>query len=239
MDILTLDIKGVLLALLIALVMLYLGGPLLGSFYIFVMIYFLVLSAMVTHLGTKYKKKIRQYQKTRGIKNVVANGLGPLIFVLLAHFQAFGLSGTVYTFTFMASVAAVTADKFSSEIGVLDGEPTSIVTFKKVEKGTSGGVTLFGIGMGVFGAFLIAIVSALVFFFFNPTLFNCSVGGCSSVPPLLLLLIASAIVGGFVGTISDSYLGYFEEKGIGNKYTSNFICSVAGALVGFALVVLI
>ena len=139
----------------------------------------------------------------------------------------------------MASVAAVTADKFSSELGVLDGEPTSIVTFKKVEKGTSGGVTLFGIGMGVLGAFLIAIVSAFVFFLFNPVLFGCPQSGCGSVPLLLILLIVAACIGGFFGTISDSYLGYFEEKGVGNKYTSNFICSIIGALAGFAIVVFI
>ena len=31
------------------------------------------------------------------------------------------------------------------------------------------------------------------------------------------------------GNFIDSLLGHFEEKRIGNKYTSNLVCSVAGA----------
>ena len=35
---------------------------------------------------------------------------------------------------FVASVAAITADKFESEIGIFDGMPRMIFTFKKAKK---------------------------------------------------------------------------------------------------------
>jgi uncharacterized membrane protein len=41
---------------------------------------------------------------------------------------------------------------------------------------------------------------------------------------------------GFCGGLVDSLLGYYEEKGIGNKYTSNAICGIAGALIAMLIV---
>ena len=42
-------------------------------------------------------------------------------------------------------------------------------------------------------------------------------------------------IAGVMGSFADSALGYFEEKGIGNKYTSNFICGLVAGLASMAL----
>ncbi len=226
MELLTLDFRGVGLAIVIGVAMLLLGGTqFMGWFFVVAMIYFLAISAIVTRLGSRYKKRANLYQKARGVRNVLGNGLGPLIFVVVFYyFSVYGQDPAVYLVTvaaFLSSVAAVASDKFSSEIGVLDGTPTSIVTFKEVKKGESGGITALGLGAGTIGAALIAVTFL-------------AVPGLS--PTHEVELVAIVLVGGIVGTIVDSFLGHFEEKGIGNKHLSNFLCSLAGGVVGALLV---
>ncbi len=250
MDYLTLDVGGVILAFVLAFIMIFVAtfseptivtGWALGIYYVIVMIFFLAVSSIVTKLGARYKLSIQQYQKARGVKNVLANGLGPLIFVIVIFLASVSpFSNIAFIAGFIASVAAVTADKFSSEIGVLNGSPVSIVTFKKIRKGESGGITLLGLGAGLVGAILIALVGSFVYIWLLPPTYNCPANGCGSMKSITVfaLLLASAIAG-FIGTIVDSLLGHYEEKGMGNKYTSNFICSIAGGILGIIIYFLI
>ncbi len=259
MDVLTLDGKGILLAFVIAAVMLGFGaatstssaggGWALGVFYIVSMIYFLVLSAIATRAGEKYKRKIKQYQTARGVRNVLANGLGPLIFVMLVFYASAHGEVVPAMVGFISSVAAVTSDKFSSEIGILDGTPTSIVTLKRIRKGESGGVTAMGLFAGLLSSMLIAIVLGVGYvLWFYPTVAAGAVGGnalCIGTCHMaignneLLAIIIIGTLAGFIGTLVDSFLGHFEEKGVGNKYTSNFLCSMMGGLAGIVLYALI
>ena len=39
---------------------------------------------------------------------------------------------------------------------------------------------------------------------------------------------------GFAGSFADSIAGVLEERGIGNKATTNIICSAVGALLGWS-----
>ena len=163
MDFFTLDWQGALVALVLGVAVLLLGLEL-GYFFLASLLVFLVLSTIVTHTGLKYKKALNLSQKLRGVKNVLANGLPPFIFVVM--FYLFSRAGNTLwallaSLGFLASVAAITSDKFSSEIGVLNGKPTMLFTLRKVRKGTSGAVTWLGLAAGLVGAFLIAL---LVFF---------------------------------------------------------------------------
>jgi uncharacterized protein (TIGR00297 family) len=249
MDVLTLDLKGIILAFFLAGIMLYLsvftiGGLTLGWFFVASMVYFLALAAIATKTGMNYKRIIKQYQKARGIKNVLANGLGPLIFVILVVTMGSSLTlVNAVVIGFISSVAAVTADKFSSEIGILDGHPRSIMTRKYVSKGVSGGITNVGLFAALIGAVCIALVLVIGYvLWIAPSMNSMPVGGicmgrcpilAASNPTVAMVLIVT--FAGFLGSIIDSFLGYYEEKGIGNKYTSNFVCSVAGGLVGILL----
>jgi uncharacterized protein (TIGR00297 family) len=211
----TLDISGTLLAVLFGVTIFYLGLNM-WWFFIAILIDFLILSSLATHAKEDSKALLKGYEKTRSWKNVVANGLVPVA-VVIVYFLFENLLGVsvlhaeIIVFAFVASVAAITADKFASEFGVLGAqEPKDLITRKRVKKGISGGVTWFGTLMGLAASFLIGLsVFAL---------------GAQVV------VFVVVVVAGVLGNAVDSLLGHFEEKGIGNKYTSNLLCSVAGAL---------
>lgn len=218
---LTLNFKATLLALAMGIAMIVIAWPDYGLFFFLVMLWFLAISAIVTFAGTSYKKKKGLYEKHRGYKNVIANGLLPFVFVvafaILRHYGQ-GALAVLCIAGFISAVSGVTADKFSSELGVLDGEPRAIFGFRKVKKGTSGGVTLFGLAMGLFGSLLASITVLAAPHF-----------AIATVPKYAIFMVA--VVAGFLGTVFDSMLGYFEEKGIGNKFSSNFFAALGSSVV--------
>ena len=119
------------------------------------------------------------------------------------------------------------ADKFSSELGVLDGMPRLIFTFRKVKRGVSGGVTSLGLAAGLLGSLLIAVGIFLIWDYIS------AVSGYGAYD--ILVVFMSIAIAGFSGTVIDSMLGYYEERGVGNKFTSNFMCSVCGAIISVLL----
>ena len=233
MEFMTLDRNGIIIAIIIGAIMLVSGGAL-GPYFLLLMVYFVVVSGAVTYIKKSRKKKMGLYQDLRGPKNVVANGLMPLalaVAVLFADIAGMQQLVPIMLVGFAASVASVLADKFSSEIGVLDGAPIELFSFKRVEKGKSGAVTPLGILAGFLGAFTIAITVFMV-----PPAYILSHGAPTVLhKPVIGMVAAIVVLAGFLGTIVDSVFGYFEERGIGNKYSSNFICSVIGGFIGMAL----
>lgn len=93
----------------------------------------------------------------------------------------------------MASLTAVTADTWGTEIGVLARpQPRSVLTFRKVPLGTSGGITLLGSVGALAGAALIALIS----------IFAASGQFVFTVKYFFLVTLA-----GFLGSIIDSIVG--------------------------------
>ncbi|MEM0201557.1 MAG: DUF92 domain-containing protein [Candidatus Micrarchaeaceae archaeon] len=227
MEFFTLNMKATVTAVIMGILIIYLGAGL-GLYFFVAMLLFLVLSGIVSYVGRVYKQKKMLFEKVRTTRNVLANGLWPT-FIVLVFFVSVrwfaGLYGIFIFAAFVGSVAAITSDKFSSELGVLDGMPIQLISFKRVKKGVSGGVTAIGLLSGLLGSALISITPLLVYG---------QVGKMFGVG--LFYIIVAALIGGFFGTVFDSILGYYEENGIGNKYTSNFFASVAGSVV--ALLVL-
>ena len=90
---------------------------------------------------------------------------------------------------FAASLAAVNADTWATELGVLNPTPPRLITDlrKCVDKGTSGGISLFGTMASLLGSAIIALPAAL--FTDNWSLFS---------------LITFA---GLAGSLFDSFLG--------------------------------
>jgi uncharacterized protein (TIGR00297 family) len=87
----------------------------------------------------------------------------------------------------MGALAAATADTFGTEVGTLAGRPPrSIVSFKALEPGASGGVTTPGTLASIAGAALIAVAALVVGLAANPL-------------PILL--------GGIGGSLADSLAG--------------------------------
>ena len=94
---------------------------------------------------------------------------------------------------FAASLAAVNADTWATELGVLNPTPPRLITDlrKRVEKGTSGGISLWGTGASLLGSSVIALLA--VFLSPHRTL---------NTNYFLLITVA-----GLAGSLFDSFLG--------------------------------
>jgi len=87
----------------------------------------------------------------------------------------------------VGALAAATADTFSTEVGTLAGRaPRSIVSFKALEPGASGGVTTPGTLASIAGAALIALAAVAAGLAPNPL---------------------AILVGGIAGSLADSLAG--------------------------------
>ncbi|MDE1761952.1 MAG: DUF92 domain-containing protein [Candidatus Micrarchaeota archaeon] len=226
LDFLTLDAKGVAAAIVVGVLILALGQGM-GPYFLGVILLFLVLSGLVTWVGRHRKMAIGVYQKYRSWRNVVANGAMP---VLIAGFYYLNSGAGIVpanfiVISYVASVAAITADKFSSELGVLAGRPMMLLTMKMVRRGTSGAVTAAGVGAGLLGSLIIGSTLLSV------------IGTLGGLNYGILLVVV--IVSGLAGNITDTVFGYFEEMGIGNKFTSNFACSFIGWLISMPLLLIL
>ena len=110
-----------------------------------------------------------------------------------------------FLWAYGGAMAASLADSMASELGVLSKRtPRDILTMKPIERGLSGGVTVFGFAMSALGAVLIALVFALP----------------EDGPGFAAFIDVAAA--GFFGALCDSALG----SGVQVK----FRCGVCGAL---------
>lgn len=155
---------------------------------------FFVLSSLLSKLGKQWKQKFAAtFQKggRRDFGQVVANGGVAGLIVLLWNYIPWG----GWYFLFVGSIAAVTADTWATEIGVFSRQsPRHVLNFRQVPPGTSGGITLLGLGAAMLGSLVIVFVGGLAtnnYAFIN--------NGFQ-----LASLIA---VAGFLGSIVDSIIG--------------------------------
>ena len=134
-------------------------------------------------LGDKFSKSSR-----RDHGQVLANGgLGALLAVTSAL-----LPEALWPWVaFAGAMAAVIADTWATELGVLSPIPPRLITSgKTVERGTSGGVTLVGYLAALGGAALVGLGAIL----FSP--------GVPAIPMMGAVLLA-----GLAGSTFDSFLG--------------------------------
>ena len=93
---------------------------------------------------------------------------------------------------FAAALAAVNADTWATELGVLNPNPPRMITnpTKVVEKGTSGGISLIGTLASLAGSALIGILAAILY---------------PATAPLSIFMIVT--LSGLAGSLFDSLLG--------------------------------
>lgn len=116
----------------------------------------------------------------------------------------------------IANYAAVAADTFSSELGILSkGEPRLItsLTLRKVPRGTNGGVTLLGLAAGLFGSMI--IVAASMAFLPACTPENAvAFGGAPWTLMQRRIFMGGLVVWGTLGSLLDSFLGGLFQRSV-------------------------
>jgi uncharacterized protein (TIGR00297 family) len=134
-------------------------------------------------LATRFEKGTQ-----RDWAQVLANG-GLGIFLVIAQQLYPGADWPWLAYA--GSLAAVNADTWATEIGVLSQQaPRLVTTFKPVGRGASGGITPLGTFAALSGALLIGLLAG----WFRP-----------SIPWGFTILAVT--LGGFLGSLLDSLLG--------------------------------
>ncbi|USW56780.1 hypothetical protein Slin15195_G100990 [Septoria linicola] len=121
----------------------------------------------------------------------------------------------------IAQYAAVAADTFSSELGILSKQEPFMITapWKNVPKGTNGGVTVDGFKYGGLGSSLLVIVAISALTFAPPHV--------DVHPQISVILIAS----GIAGSVIDSVLGAACQVTVSDKGTGKVVESPGGTRV--------
>jgi uncharacterized protein (TIGR00297 family) len=156
------------------------GGPIwfatLGAFF--------ATSTLLGRVGAASKERTkREFSKgdTRDAQQVIANGGVAALAAALMYVSA----DARWLYAFAGALATANGDTWATELGILSrGEPRSVLTWKRVPRGTSGAVSTLGLAATVAGALLI---------------------GMASGRPWRVLAVT--LVAGTVGALVDSLLG--------------------------------
>ena len=154
----SLNVSGAVAATIVGTVVFGFGGL---SWAILLMIFFITSSGLSRMFKKRKQGLDEKFSKghERDAGQVFGNGGLATAFVLV---HALYPESTVGWVGFAAALAAVNADTWATELGVLNPHPPRLITKPKqvVEKGTSGGISLFGTLASLAGAFIIALPAA-------------------------------------------------------------------------------
>jgi uncharacterized protein (TIGR00297 family) len=154
------------------------------------LIVFFASSSLLTKLFARRKRGVAKAFAKGGRRDwaqVLANG-GPGLLVLLLA-AAGVLAAPLAWAAYAAMLAAVNADTWATELGVLSrAQPRLITTGKRAPKGTSGAVSLLGSAAALAGAALIAFVATWL-------------------APSIAGFVALVALAGLLGSFFDSLLG--------------------------------
>lgn len=148
--------------------------------------------------------------------------------------MCFSWGGDLFVIGIIANYAAVAADTFSSELGILSkSEPRLItsLTLRKVPPGTNGGVTLLGLGAGLLGSLTIVTASML----FLPTCDESTAlrrgGGVPWTADNRRLFMGFLVLWGALGSVLDSYLGAIFQRSVKDVRTGKIVEGDGGSRV--------
>ena len=185
----SLSMSGAVAATLVGTVIFGVGGL---EWAILLLIFFVTSSGLSRLFKSQKRDLDEKFSKghERDAGQVLGNGGMPTFFAAL---HAFFPDSILPWIGFAASLAAVNADTWATELGVLNPSPPRMITnpAKRVEKGTSGGVSLFGTSASLFGAAIIALPAVLL-----------APAGMLTTVHFFLITLA-----GLAGSLFDSLLG--------------------------------
>ncbi|WP_245948418.1 DUF92 domain-containing protein [Falsibacillus pallidus] len=154
---------------------------------------FFLSSSLLSRFKASEKSQVEEIAakgSRRDWQQVAANG-GPAAIFCMANIAE---PQEVWLICFCACLAAANADTWASELGVLSrGKPYSIRSFRFVQKGTSGAVSMLGTLAALAGAAFIAVISLVLFW---------------GIGAYALIWIT---LSGFLGSVADTVFGAFLQ----------------------------
>ncbi|MCM2531641.1 DUF92 domain-containing protein [Neobacillus pocheonensis] len=190
-------LSGAIAAIIVGLVV-FVGFGVRGLFLLGV---FFVSSSLWSKYKSTYKIAIEEKLAkgtTRDWRQVFANGGSAALFSMIFYFH----HDKIWLIGFVVCIAGANSDTWPSEIGSLSKrDPISIRTFKRVERGTSGAISLLGSTSALLGSLVIALFSSWLF----------HLDGTNS---LIVFLF------GFIGNTIDTLVGAF--------YQQAYVCTQCG-----------
>lgn len=210
------------------------------------MLVFFIFSSVISKLGKRrrvHTESLFEKSSRRDVWQVIANGGVAGAITLAWFFTRYELLYVAY----LGSIAAATADTWGTEIGTFSGSsPILITTFKKVEAGRSGAISLLGLFAGFLGSGIIwmshlpwanNLTSG-----FLPFLFVVGGGICGSIIDSILgatfqIQYKCSICGRITERAAHCEKQSLKVSGIGwmKNDQVNLICTFVGAIISFGL----
>lgn len=175
------------------------------------LITFFVLSSLLSKYQEATKETLAEkFAKgsRRDLAQALANG-GAGALIAIAHW----LTGQpLLWFAFVGAMATVNADTWATELGVLSKRPPRLITTgKRVEVGTSGGVSLQGTLATLLGGAVIGVAGTLFLYLDSLIRYTPRIllhpESCILRPANCTLLPVVAALAGLAGSLFDSLLG--------------------------------
>ncbi len=186
--------------------------------WLILLIVFTLLGFVATVIGlSKKREKGLQEGKhgERDYRNVLGVALPCCVFAIIniltqdSHYYLMMIG-------YISTIAVAAADTTASELGTKDSKVYLITTFKRVEPGTDGGISLFGTAVSLMASIAVTLIGWLVI--------------NQSLDDIFVLIPMAA---GFIGCMLDSVVGAtLETWGYVDKYGNNCITGIAGAAIG-------
>ena len=174
------DFSGLSGGCIMALIIITMGG----IKYLIPLSVFFILSSLIGKI-IGLNQNTHHKNPKRNIAQVLANGSISLIICITAYFIK---DDGLLFFLFLSSVSAANSDTWATEIGKLSKtKPVSIINFKKIESGLSGGITY----IGTFGSLLGSITIGVVGYTLGVN----------------IIIFFGIVLTGFIGALIDSILG--------------------------------
>lgn len=176
-------------------------------------IVFFSLGSLFTRIGYERKERRGAAEKrggTRGVREVLANGLVPLVLTV----PILVVDARLFTVGFVGAWATALCDTSGTEMGVLWGARCILVrNLRSVPPGTPGAVSLAGTAAGFAAALVLALIAA----------------GLGLVPVYLAIPIAAAAV---VASLLESLLAGVVSPALAYRHeiTNIFNTAAGGAL---------
>jgi uncharacterized protein (TIGR00297 family) len=217
------DLSGLVVGWLLGTILIIGGGP---ELYVALLAFFIV-GTLFTKIGYRRKAAAGLAQEKggrRGGAHAFANvGVAAICAVAVAR----GL-GLVPLCMGIAALATAAADTTASEVGQLIGRRTFLpLTFRRVERGTEGAVSLEGTLAGILGAVIVAIAAvAMAAHRLRP-----SFTGTVTIDKKRVIAVIT--LAAFLGSYLESIAGSWNRRhdGVISNGALNFFNTAAGAIL--------